>query len=343
MDPTCHDDLIKGNGIIMNKHTYLKVAARLMLTMAVALPASASAQAWPSKPIRIIVPFPPGGSTDTAARAVASKFQEYLGLPGVVENRAGANGRIGAELVAKAEPDGHTIMVAAIGVLSINAALFKDLRYHPERDFEPITVLVTTPNMLIARPNLPAKTIGELIQYAKKSPGRISFCSSGTGSSDHLTSELFKQMSGIFAVHVPYRGGALCQADVMGGQVDFAFQNVGAVTEYIKSDRLKGLAVASKSRHPRLQNVPTLVEAGFPGLVVDSWQGAVAPAKTPRDVVAKLNDAMVRALRSPEIRERIVQAGFDVVANTPEEFAAFMKAEIDRWTKVVNIGGIKAE
>jgi len=183
----------------------------------------------------------------------------------------------------------------------------------------------------------------ELVEFAKKNPGRISYCSSGTGSSDHLTGEVFKQGAGITAVHVPYKGGAACQTDIMGKQIDISFQNLGAVTNYIKAGKMKALAVTATARNPQIPNVPTAAEAGFPDLVVTSWQAAAAPAKTPREVVARLNDAMVRTLRSPEIRERMTQIGFDVVAGTPEEFGKFMKEEVDRWTTVVNKGGIKPE
>jgi len=315
----------------------------LIFLMAIIFSGSAAAQAFPSKPIRVVIPFVAGGSSDITGRAIASKFQELLGQPGVVENRPGANGAIAAEFVAKSEADGYTVLVGSIGVFSINAALFKELRYHPLRDFAPITLAVTTPNVLITRPALAAGSMKEVVEFAKKNPGRLSYCSSGSGSSDHLTAELLKQMTGTFVLHVPYRGGAACQTDLMGGQVDLSFQNLGAVTGYIKGGRMKALAVTSKARHPQLPEVPTVAEAGFPGLVVTSWQAAAAPVKTPREVVARLNDAMVRALRSPDIRERMNQIGFDVVASTPEEFGRFMKEEVERWTQVVQKGGIKPE
>jgi tripartite-type tricarboxylate transporter receptor subunit TctC len=302
--------------------------------------ASAAAQTFPSKPIRVIIPFVAGGSSDITGRAIASKFQELLGQPGVVENRPGANGAIAAEFVAKSEPDGYTVLVGSIGVFSINAALFKDLRYHPVRDFAPITLAVTTPNVLITKPALAAKSMKEVVEFAKKNPGKLSYCSSGSGSSDHLTAELLKQMTGTFVLHVPYRGGAACQTDLMGGQVDISFQNLGAVTGYIKGNRMKALAVTSKTRHPQLADVPTVAEAGYPDLVVTSWQAVAAPVKTPRDVVARLHDATVKALRSPDVRSRMEQIGFDVVASTPDEFGRFMKEEVDRWTKVVQRGGI---
>ena len=315
----------------------------LAATLLAAAWSFAHAQVFPSKPIRVVIPFVAGGSSDIVGRAIASKFQEVLGQPAVVENRPGANGAIAAEHVAKADPDGYTILVGSIGVFSINAALFKDLRYHPVRDFAPITLAVTTPNVLITRPDLPPNAMKELVEFAKKNPGRLSYCSSGTGSSDHLTGELWKQSAGVFAVHVPYRGGAACQTDIMGSQVDLSFQNLGAVTNYIRANRMKALAVTAKARHPQLPNVPTTSEAGFPDLVVTSWQAAAAPAKTPKEIVARLNDAAVKALRSPDVRERMNQIGFDVVASSPDEFGRFMKEEVDRWTKVVNRGGIKPD
>ncbi len=304
---------------------------------------AAHAQPFPSKPIRVIIPFVAGGSSDIVGRAIGAKFQEYLGQPAVVENRPGANGAIAAEFVAKSEPDGHTLLVGSIGVFAINAGLYKDLRYQPLRDFAPITLAVTTPNVLVTRPDLPAGSLQELVQLAKKNPGRLSYCSSGAGSSDHLTAELMKQMSGTFAVHVPYRGGAACQTDLMGSQVDYSFQNLGAVTNYIKAGRMKALAVTAKARHAQLPDVPTVVEGGLPGLVVTSWQAAAAPAKTPREIVAKLHEATARALRSADIRERMNQIGFDVVASTPEQFGSFMREEVERWTGVVRKGGIQPD
>jgi tripartite-type tricarboxylate transporter receptor subunit TctC len=308
-----------------------------------ALHGAAQAQPYPSKPIRVIVPFVAGGSSDIVARTIAAKFQDSLGQPGVVENRPGANGAIAAEFVAKSEPDGYTILVGSIGVFSINVALFKDLRYHPVRDFAPITLAVTTPNVLVTKPGLAARSVKEIVEFAKSNPDRLSYCSSGTGSSDHLTGELLKQTSGTSIVHVPYKGGAACQTDIMGGQVDISFQNLGAVTSYIKGNRMNALAVTAHTRHPSLPDVPTMAEAGFPDIVVTSWQAVVAPAKTPRDVVAKLHDAIVKALRSPDVRDRMNQIGFDIVAGTPEEFGTFMQDEVARWTQVVNRGNIKSE
>src|SRR5688572_27542868 len=315
----------------------------LALLWLFAVSSSAAAQAFPVKPIRVVIPFVAGGSSDIVGRAIAAKFQELLGQPGVVENRPGANGAIAAEFVAKSDPDGYTVLVGSIGVFSINSALFKDLRYNPVRDFAPLTLAVTTPNVLITKPTLAAGSLKELVEHMKKNPGKLPYCSRGTGSSDHLPAELLKQAPGTDAVHVPYKGGAACQTDIMGNQVDFSFQNLGAVTNYIKGNRMKALAVTAKARHAQLADVPSAPEAGFADLIVTSWQAAGAPAKTPREVVARLNEAMVKALRAPDVSARMNQIGFDVVASSPEEFAAFMKGEVERWTGVVTKGNIKPE
>jgi tripartite-type tricarboxylate transporter receptor subunit TctC len=261
----------------------------------------------------------PGGPSDTVGRAIGSKMQEYLGQPAIVENRPGANGAIAAEFVAKSDPDGYTLLVGSIGVFSINAALFKDLRYHPVRDFAPITLAVTTPNVLVTA-RLPAKTGKELLDQMKNPGGLVR--SSGQ-MSDHLTFELFAQMTGTSGIHVPYKGGAAVVTDLLGGQVDASFQNLGTVATQLKAGKIRALAVTAKTRAAQLPDVPTMAEAGFSDLVVTSWQAAGAPAKTPRDVVLRLNDAAVKALRSPEIRERLNGIGFDVIASTPEEFGQF--------------------
>jgi len=318
----------------------LQTLAGLLIALCAA---SAAAQGFPSKPIRIVIPFVAGGPSDTVGRAIGSKFQEFLGQPAVVENKPGANGSIAAEFVAKSDADGYTILVGSIGVFSINAALYSDLRYDPVRDFAPITLAVTNPNVLITKLDFAPRSVKELVEYAKKNPGKISYGSSGTGSSDHLTSELFKQMSGTFGVHIPYRGGAAVITDLLGGQIEASFQNLGNVVTNVKAGKIRALAVTGRTRAPQLPDVPTMAESGYPDLIVTSWQAAAAPAKTPRDIVARLNEASVKALRSPDVRERLTQIGFDVVAGTPEEFGKFMKDEVDRWTRVVKRGGIKPE
>ena len=228
--------------------------ARIVVLAVLALAALPCAAQYPGKPIRIVIPFVAGGSSDIVGRAIGSKFPEFLQQPAVVENRPGANGAIAAEFVAKSDADGYTILVGSIGVFSINAALFKDLRYQPLRDFAPITLAVTTPNVLIAKPALPPDSVKQLVELAKKNPGSLAYCSSGSGSSDHLTGEVFRQSADFAAIHVPYKGGAACQTDIMGNQVDFSFQNLGAVTNYIKGGRMK--ALAARRFYPLAQTRP---------------------------------------------------------------------------------------
>ena len=247
----------------MKRITTLTVAMAML-----ALHGAVLAQAYPSKPIRVIVPFVAGGSSDIVARAIAAKFQDSLGQPGVVENRPGANGAIAAEFVAKSDPDGYTILVGSIGVFSINAALFKDLRYHPVRDFAPITLAVTTPNVLVTKPGLTTKSVKELVEFAKSNPDKLSYCSSGTGSSDHLTGELLKQMSETSIVHVPYKGGAACQTDIMGGQIDISFQNLGAVTELHQGQPHER---TGRHRHDPPSEPPRRADDGRGGIPGASW------------------------------------------------------------------------
>lgn len=304
----------------------------------------ALAQTYPSKPIKILVPFTPGGSSDMVARAIAAKLPD--GLPGaivIVENKPGANGAIAGEMLAKAPADGYTIMVGSIGTFSINVALFKNLPYQPLRDYDLITVAVRNPNILIANPKLPANTVAELITYMKANPGRTSFASSGTGSSDHLSAELLLQRTGTSGIQVPYKGGSAAMTDLIGGAVEVSFQNLGAASGHIKGGRLKALAVTSNKRSPVFPNVPTMAEAGVSGFEVYSWQAVAAPKGLPRDVYMRLHAAVVGALRSPEMKARFDAQGFDVVANTPEQFTEFLKEETARWKQVVDAAGIKPD
>jgi tripartite-type tricarboxylate transporter receptor subunit TctC len=300
----------------------------------------AAAQSYPSKPIRIVVPFVAGGSSDIVARSVAARMQTSIGQNVVVENRPGANGAIAAEAVMHSPPDGYTIMVGSIGTFAINSALYPKLSYDPLKDLEPLTLAVTTPNVLVASTKFPASSVKELIDYARKHPGKLTYASSGTGSSDHLSAELFKLQTGTFGVHIPYRGGAAAMADLMGGNVDVSFQNLGAAMPHIKSGRLKALAVTSEARRSQLPDTPTMIEQGVPGFVVTSWQAFMGPKGMPRDVVAKLSTELVAALNSAEVRNRFAQQGFDVVADKPEAFADFQRKEIARWREVVQKKGL---
>ncbi len=318
----------------------LALAAWAIAPLCAAVPQAALAQAFPTKPIRIVVPFVAGGSSDIVARSVTQRMQASTGQNVVVENKPGANGAIAAESVARTPADGYTIMVGSIGVFAINAALYPKLPYDPVKDLEPLTLAVVTPNVLVANPTFPADNVRQLIEYARKNPGKVSYASSGTGSSDHLSAELFKLQTGTFGVHIPYRGGAAAMQDLIGGNVDVSFQNLGAAMAHIRSGRLKALGVTSEKRHPQLPDVPTLLEQGLPGFVVTSWQAFMAPRTLPRDVAAKLHAELVAALSAPDVRERFAQQGFDVVANTPEQYAAFQRAEIERWKQVVKKAGI---
>jgi tripartite-type tricarboxylate transporter receptor subunit TctC len=306
-----------------------------------ALPRAARAQSgWPSKPVRLVVPFVAGGSSDIVARSVQPRMQQALGQNVVVDNRPGANGAIAATEVARAPADGYTFMVGSIGVFAINAALYPKLPYDPAKDLEPLTLAVVTPNVLVAGGKFPADDVKSLVAYARKNPGRLSYASSGTGSSDHLSAELFKLQTDTFGVHIPYRGGAAAMADLIGGNVDVSFQNLGAAMGHIKAGRLKALGVTSEKRHPQLPDVPTVVEQGLPGFVVTSWQAFMAPRGLAPEIRARLHAELVAALSAPDVRERFATQGFDVVAGTPEQFSAFQREEIVRWTKVVKHKGV---
>ena len=319
------------------------IPARPLLTaILVALPAllpqTALGQAYPNKPVRIFVPFVAGGTSDIVARAVGQKLNE-AGYTALVENRPGANGSIAAEALAKSAPDGYTIMVGSIGTFAINMSLYKNPKYDVQKDLEAITVAVRTPNVLITPPNFPANNLKEFIDYAKKNPGKISYGSSGSGSSDHLSAELFKQQTGTFGVHIPYRGGAAAQTDIMAGQIEASFQNFGTVVPYIRAGKMKALAVTSKDRMPQLPNVPTVIESGLAGFEVTSWQAVVAPKGTPKDIINKLQADIAKGFRAADLTQRFTDQGFEIVVNSPEQTSAFFKAEIERWAKVVKASG----
>ncbi|MBL0292147.1 MAG: tripartite tricarboxylate transporter substrate binding protein [Betaproteobacteria bacterium] len=309
------------------------------VALAVGLVAQAHA-AYPDKAVTIIVPFPPGGSTDMVARAIAPKLQQSLGQPFVIDNRAGATGAIGATAVKNAAPDGYTFMVASIGVFAVNPFIQKKLQYDPVKDLDPITVAVRAPNVLVASPGFPANTVAELVALLKKTPEKITFATSGAGSSDHLTAALFWQKTGTTGVHVPYKGGAPAITDLLAGHADVSFQNINAVIAHIKAGKLKVLAVTGDKRSPLLPQVPTLGEAGVPDVNVFSWQGIAAPKGLPAEVKQKLHAAIVAALNDPENRKRMEDIGFEIVANTPEQMAQFQAQELARWKQVIEVGKI---
>jgi len=309
------------------------------LAMAAAI-APAAAATFPDKPVTVVVPFPPGGSTDMVARTLSTKLAILLGQPFVVENQAGATGAIGATRVKRAPADGYTILVASIGVYATNPFLQKGLQYDPARDFDLLTVAVRAPNVLVANPAVPARNVAELIEYLKKNPDKISFATSGAGSSDHLTTALFWQRTGTTGIHVPYKGGAPAIQDLIAGHAQVSFQNVNAVLGQIKSGKLKALAVTGDQRSAVLPDVPTLAEAGVKGVDVFSWQAVAAPKGLPKDVNDRLHGALIKALNDPEVRKNFSELGFEVVGNSQEQFATFLNQELARWKGVIETGKI---
>jgi tripartite-type tricarboxylate transporter receptor subunit TctC len=317
---------------------------KLVCTLALAAAASSAvAQTWPAKPVTLLVPFPPGGSTDMVARAIGPKLATALGQTFVVDNKAGATGTIGATQVKRSPPDGSTFLVTSLGPLVIAPHLIKGMQYDPLKDFDTITVAVQAPNVLVVPAVSPHKSVAEVIAFEKKNPAKMTFASSGNGSSDHLTAELFWQQTGTSGLHVPYKGGAPAIADLLGGQVDASFQNVNAVVQHIKAGKLKALAVTGDKRSPVLPEVPTMAEAGVKGVEVYSWQAIVAPKGLPADVRAKAHGAMVAALNDPAVKQQFTGIGLEIVANTPEQFAAFQQQESARWKKVIETGKITIE
>ena len=306
--------------------------------------AGLSAQAeYPDRPVTVIVPFPPGGASDMTARLLTKKLAERVGQSVVVDNRGGANGSIGAAALKQAKPDGYTFLVGSIGVFGINPALFKDLRYNPLEDFDLLSVAVRTPNVLVANPGFPANTVAELVEYLKKNPDKVTFASSGTGSSDHLTAALFLQKTGTTGIHVPYKGGGPAISDLMSGHANVSFQNLGAIAQHVKSGKLKALGVTSAARAPALPDVPTMAEAGVKDLEVYSWQAAAAPKGLPADVRKKLEAELIASATAPDIKAQFEAVGFEVVASNGDEFAKFLTGEIARWKNVIEVGKIAAE
>lgn len=317
---------------------------KLVCTLTLGLAAVAShADTWPSKPVTLLVPFPAGGSTDMVARAVGTKLGTTLNQTFVVDNKAGATGTIGATQVKRSPPDGSMFLVTSLGPLVIAPHLIKGIQYDALKDFDTITVAVQAPNVLVVPATSPHKSLADVVAFEKKNPGKMTFASSGNGSSDHLTAELFWQQSGTTGLHVPYKGGAPAISDLLGAQVDASFQNVNAVIPHIKAGKLKALAVTGDKRSPVLPEVPTMAEAGVKGVDVYSWQAIVAPKGLPADVRAKAHDSIVAALNDPTVKQQFTSIGLEVVANTPEQFAAFQAQEFARWKKVIETGKITAD
>ena len=319
----------------------------ILRAMALALAAlaafSASAQAWPDRPVTLVVPFPAGGSTDQVARAVAPRLGEKLRQSFVVENKAGATGTIGADFVQRAAADGQTFLVTSLGPLVIVPHLIKNLPYDALKDFDLITVAVQSPNVLVVPAASPHRSVADVVAHLKAHPGKMSFASAGHGSSDHLTAELFWQQTGTQGVHIPYKGGAPAHADLIGGQVDASFQNINAVIQHIRAGKMRALAVTSPRRSPVLPDLPTLAEAGVKNVEVASWQAIVAPKGLPPALRDKAHAAFVEALNDPRVREQFVSIGYEMVAGTPQQFAEFQRQEYARWKTVIEAGKISID
>jgi len=303
----------------------------------------ALAETWPTRPIRFIVPFAPGGGGDVVGRIIGQRMSEQLGKPLVIDNRAGGGGTLGCELAAKAAPDGYTLLLGNVGPIAVGPALYPKLAYDPVRDFAPVTMIASFPNLLVANPGLPFKTVPELVAYAKSRPGALNFASAGAGTSTHLAGELFKSVAGIDVVHVPYKGGAAAMTDIIAGQVAYYFGTMPSSMPLAKAGKLRALAVTSLTRSPAAPEVPTIAESGYPKFETAAWYGLMFPAGTPREIIAKMNSAMLVVLALPDIRERLVHEGSEPMGSTPAQFGAYIKAEIAKWSAVVKAANLKAD
>jgi tripartite-type tricarboxylate transporter receptor subunit TctC len=316
----------------------------LVLGAALMLPLMAQAQSWPTRqPIKFIIPYPPGGASDVTARILGVKLSESLGQAVLIENRPGANGIIALESVAKAAPDGYTILMANLGPNAINPVVYNKLPYDAIKDFAPITLTSVVPQIVVVAPALPIKSVQELIAYAKANPGKVTFASAGNGASNHLSGELFNAMAGIKMVHVPYKGDTPGMTDVMSAAVAVAFPTAVAAMPHVKSGRLRAIAVTSAKRIPSLPDLPTVAEAGLAGYEAVSWGGVMAPAGTPPAIINRFNTEINRILKLPDVAEKLSSLGAEIVGTTPDEFATYLKAEIVKWGKVARDNDVKLD
>ena len=320
-----------------------KLLAVLAVGLATTAAVQAQAPAWPAKPVTLLVPFPPGGSTDVIARTLSARLHEQLGGTFLVDNKPGAGGTLGTAAVKRAAPDGYTILVSSLGPFVIAPHLIKTPGYDPLKDLDYITVAVQAPNVLAVQAGSPHQTLADVLAYQKANPGKMTFASAGNGTSDHLTAELFWQETGTSGLHVPYKGGAPAMTDLLGGQVDATFMNINTGLPNIRAGKLRALAVTSAQRSPLLPEVPTMAELGYKNLTVYSWQGFAAPRGLPADVKTRLRDAIVAGLNDPQVKPKLLDLGFEIVGSTPEQFAAFEAAEFARWKKVIEVGKIAAD
>ncbi len=305
--------------------------------------AFAHAQTYPSKPIRFVVPYPAGGPVDIVARLLAQKVAENAGQPVVVDNKPGAGGNIGADLVAKSPPDGYTILMGAVATHAINPALYASIPFDPARDFVPIVQVASTPNVLVVNPSIPAANVQELIAYARRNPGKLNFGSGSTGSAGHLAGELFKSMAGIDMTHVPYKGAAPAMQDLVAGQIQLMFDNLASALGQVRAGKVKALAVTTAARTALAPELPTLAESGLPGFDISTWFGVFAPAGTPRNVAQRLHEEFSRALAAPDVRERMLALGAEPAGGSSAQFAAYIRAEAEKYARLVKSSGAKAD
>jgi len=312
---------------------------RKLLAALLAAPLLAYAQAYPSKPVKVVVTFPPGSTPDIVGRALAGRLQEATGQPFVVENRAGAGGNIGADAVAKAAPDGYTLLVSTNGVFAINKSLYKSMPFDPDRDLVPVSLLATAPQMLVVSPALNVTNFKQFLDYTRRNPGKLSYGSVGAGSASHLTMELLKSDAGVFIVHIPYKGFPPAVTDMLGGSIHTMFAIVPGVLPHVKAGKMAGLAVTALKRSELAPEVPSVGELGYPQLESLAWIGLAAPAGTPRGVLERLSAETTRGMRSAEVRQLLGRQGFDVVAGGPQEFSSWIRAESEKWARVVKASG----
>ena len=316
---------------------------RLVVALLLALASTVAAgQDWPSRPVRFILPFPPGGGTDILGRLIAERLSASLGQPVVTENRGGAGGNVGAEAAARSSPDGYTIVLVAPS-LAISPTLYSKINYDPIKDFAPVSLVATVPNVMITQPSVPAQTLREFIAYARARPGALNFGSGGAGTSNHLAGELFNIVAGTKLVHVPYKGVNLAMQDVLAGHVHLVFIGIPAAAPHIRAGKLRALALVAPQRSGALPDVPTVAEAGLADFEVTTWYGVLAPAGTPRPIVMRLNSELAKIMHSPELKEKLAATGTEPFTSTPEEFAAYIKREIAKWGDVIRKSGAKAD
>ncbi len=327
---------------LRSRHWRWPVCALLAAGM-LAVATVAAAEGYPDRPVKLVVPFPPGGPLDVTGRLIAQKLTDAWRQPVVVENKPGAGGNIGADLVAKSAPDGYTILLGALSTHAVNPSLYAKMPYDAVKDFVPITLLATTPNVLVVNPSLPVNSVKDLVAYAKANPGKLAFGSGSNGSAGHLAGELFKVDTGTDIIHVPYKGGAPATQALLAGDVQFMFDNLANATPQVKAGKLKALAVTTAQRSKLAPELPTMAEAGLPGFDISTWYGLMAPAGTPKDVIAKWNAEVVKILTTPEVRERLAAQGAEAAPTTPEQFAAFIGSEIPKYARIVKASGAKVD